>query len=195
MRQGGEYRDPSPTTIHAPRQTNYRRILPQSAGPRRYAHSMDAKLAYWTAAALNMALLMGFAASGVRRVQNGQVARHRRRMLTAVALVLAFVLSYTIKLAALGREDLSVWSDAAVWTLRFHELCVFTMLISGGLALRRGLALARTQTLMEDPDAPQALPKDLKGHGRAGKVAVLAAGLGFLSACAVLASMYGRALS
>jgi uncharacterized membrane protein YozB (DUF420 family) len=156
---------------------------------------MDAKLAYWTAAALNMALLVGFAASGVRRVQDGQVAGHRRRMLTAVALVLAFVLSYAIKLAALGREDLSVWSDAAVWTLRFHELCVFTMLVSGGLALRRGLALARTQALIEDPDAPQALPEDLKSHGRVGRIAVFAAGLGLLSACAVLASMYGRALN
>jgi hypothetical protein len=156
---------------------------------------MDAKLAYWTAATLNMGFLMAFAASGVRRVRGGQVDRHRRRMLTAVALVTAFVLSYAIKLAALGREDLSVWSSTAIWTLRFHELCVFTMLVSGGLALRRGLALARTQALLEKPDAPEALPQDLQAHGRAGTIAVFAAGFGLLSACAVLASMYGRALN
>ena len=155
---------------------------------------MDAKLAYWTAATLNMGVLLVFAASGIRRVRNSEVARHRSRMLTSVALVLGFVISYGVKLVALGREDLSIWSDAAIWTLRFHELCIFTMLVSGGLALRRGLALARTRALSESEDAPEPLPGALKGHGKAGRVAVFAASLGFLSACGVLSSMYGRAL-
>ncbi len=155
---------------------------------------MEAKLAYWTAATLNMAMLLVFAGSGIRRVRNSEVARHRRRMLTSVALVLGFIVSYALKLVALGREDLSVWSDAAVWTLRFHELCIFTMLVSGGLALRRGLALARTRALSESEDAPEPLAKDLKGHGKVGRIAIFAASLGFLSACGVLLSMYGRAL-
>ena len=156
---------------------------------------MDPKIAYWTAATLNMGVLLIFAGSGVRRVRNNEVARHRNRMLTSVALVLGFVISYALKLVALGREDLSVWSDTAIWTLRFHELCIFTMLVSGGLALRRGLALARTRALIQSDDAPEPLAEDLKGHGKAGKIAVFAAGLGFLSACAVLTGMYGCALT
>ena len=154
---------------------------------------MDAKLAYWTAATLNMALLMGFAVIGVLRARSGRVAQHRRFMLLSVALVVAFVVSYGFKLLALGREDMSVWSNAAIWTLRFHEVCIAIMLVSGGLALRRGLALARTRAVNPEEDAPAALPADLRRHGKAGRVAVFAAGFGLLSACAVLLSMYQRA--
>ncbi len=168
-------------------------MLPQPSGPRRYARPMDSKLVFWTAATLNMALLWTFAAFGVRRVRAGATSSHRRAMLVSAALVIAFVVSYGFKLMLLGREDLSVWTPAAVWTLRFHELCVFTMLISGGVALRRGLALARTRALRSDEDAPEPLPGDLHRHRRAGRIAVVAGGLGLLSACAVLRSMYERA--
>ena len=168
-------------------------MLPQPSTARRYARSMDPKLVFWTAATLNMALLWGFAAFGVRRVRAGATASHRRAMLVSAGLVVAFVASYGFKLLLLGREDLSLWSPAAVWTLRFHELCVFTMLVSGGLALRRGLALARTRALDPDQTAPEPLPGDLSRHRRTGRIAVIAGGLGLLSACAVLRSMYERA--
>jgi len=154
---------------------------------------MDPKLAFWTAATLNMALLWGVAVFGVRRIRAGATASHRRAMLVSAGLVVAFVVSYAFKLLFLGREDLSTWSSAAVWTLRFHELCVFTMLVSGGLALRRGMALARTRLLDPDDSAPQPQPADLRRHRTPGRVALIAAGLGLLSACAVLRGMYERA--
>ena len=147
---------------------------------------------YWTAAWLNMLVLTGFALSGVRQVRRGQIARHRRSMLTASALVLGFVVSYAIKLAVLGREDLSVWSPTSVGILRFHELCIAVMLIAGTLAIWRGRKLARTQLLVQAPDAPKPDLKQLARHKRAGRTAVAAALLGMLSAALVLAGMYGR---
>ncbi len=161
--------------------------------PGRYAGPMDAKLAYWTAATLNMGVLALLALAGIRRAKRGQVARHRRLMLLAATLVVAFVVSYVFKLLALGREDLEAWSSSAIWILRFHETCVLVMLGSGGLAVQRGLALARTRAAGEDPTLPAPLPGTVERHGRSGRIAVCAASLGLLSACAVLAGMYQRA--
>jgi uncharacterized membrane protein YozB (DUF420 family) len=154
---------------------------------------MDSKVVFWSAATLNMALLWALAAFGVRRVRAGNTSGHRRAMLVSAGLVVFFLVSYLFKLLLLGREDLSVWTPAAVWALRFHELCVFTMLISGGLALRRGMALAHTRALSPDEAAPEPLPRDLHQHRRAGRIAVVAGGLALLSAGAVLRSMYERA--
>ena len=81
---------------------------------------MDLKVIYWTIAWLNLLILSLFAISGVQQIRKGQVARHRRSMLTAAWLVVAFVVSYALKLVFLGREDLSVWSNADVWILRIH---------------------------------------------------------------------------
>ncbi len=153
---------------------------------------MDPKLIYWTGATLNMAVVLGLAVRGMGRARSGQVARHRRFMLSSVTLVLAFVVSYLFKLLFLGREDLSVWTSGAIWTLRFHELCVFTMLISGGLAAWRGIRLARTRALIDSESAPEPRPEELRSHRFAGRVAVFAAALGLLSAGAVLGGMYGR---
>jgi len=154
---------------------------------------MDPKLIYWTGATLNMAVLLGLAVRGAGRARSGQVASHRRFMLSSVALVLAFVVSYLFKLLFLGREHLDTWTSGAVWTLRFHELCVFTMLISGGLAAWRGIGLARTRALLDSETAPEPRPEELRSHRLAGRVAVSAAALGLLSAGAVLGGMYGRA--
>jgi uncharacterized membrane protein YozB (DUF420 family) len=154
---------------------------------------MEPKLAYWTGATLNMATLVLLAFAGIRRARDGQADRHRRLMLLAASLVVAFVLSYVLKLLALGREDLEAWSNGAIWTLRFHETCVLVMLTSGGLALRRGLALSRTRAANKDANLPSPLPGEIERHGRIGRIAVCAASLGLLSACAVLAGMYQRA--
>ena len=81
---------------------------------------MDLKVIYWTIAWLNLLILSLFALSGVQQVRKGQVARHRRSMLTAVWLVVAFVVSYVFKLIFLGREDLDTWSSVDVWTLRIQ---------------------------------------------------------------------------
>jgi len=114
---------------------------------------VDPKLAYWTAAFVNMTALMGFAVAGVRHVRRGEVARHQRAMAIAGTLVLLFLASYPLKLAFLGREDTHAWSSVAVWVLRVHELCVAVMLLGGLLAFARGRRLARTRAVRDESNA------------------------------------------
>jgi len=154
---------------------------------------MDAKLVFWTGALVNMAAIVALGFAGVRARRRGDVPRHRRRMLSAAALVGLFLAAYVVKLALLGREDMSVWSPRAVWVLRFHEMCVLAMLVAGFLAARRGLALAGTRNVTGDPEHPPAPPERARGHRSAGRIAVGAAVFGLLSAAVVLFDMYRRA--
>ncbi|HVP31174.1 MAG TPA: DUF420 domain-containing protein [Myxococcota bacterium] len=147
---------------------------------------MDPRLVYWSAAFANMVVIVALALVGVASARRGAIARHRRCMLAASVLVGLFVVSYVVKLAVLGREALSTWDPAAVWTLRVHELCVFTMLAAGATA---GL---RAWRLRAAPLAPEhAIVRG--AHRRAGWTAVAAACLGVATAAAVLAGMYARA--
>lgn len=154
---------------------------------------MDPKLLFWTGAFANMGFVLGFAWAGVRQRRRGDIDRHRRSMGVAAALVGAFLLAYALKLALLGREALETWSLAAVWTLRIHELCVAGMLLAGGAAALRALALRSTRNATRSPDDPVAPPGMATWHRRAGWVAVLSAALGFATAGLVLAGMYQRA--
>ncbi len=153
---------------------------------------MDAGFAYWAAALTNMAIVTAFAINGVRQARRGELPSHRRSMSIAVGLVVAFVLSYVLKLAVLGREDLSRWSDPAVGILRAHEVCVLTMVVMGATALRLGLALRHTRAFSRDENAPEPAAELLTRHHRAGRIAVAAALLGFASAAVVLAGMWAR---
>lgn len=153
---------------------------------------MDPKVAYWTAAFANFTLLTAFAVAGVRHVRRGEVARHRRAMTIAAGLVVAFLVSYPLKVVFLGREDLGVWSATSVGVLRFHEVCVLAMVVGGTLALLRGRRLGRTRAVLTSPDAPAATPPMRAAHRRVGRVAVLGAILGWLSAGLVLAGMFAR---
>jgi uncharacterized membrane protein YozB (DUF420 family) len=154
---------------------------------------MDPKLLYWTGAFLNMGVIVGLAAWGVRARRRGAMALHRRNMLAAISLVLLFVVSYLFKLALLGREDLAVWASADLWTLRIHELCVLVMVVAGGVAAWRGRRLSTTRNTTLSPDDPPAPARLADGHRHAGWTAVAAVVLGFLTAGLVLAGMYRRA--
>jgi uncharacterized membrane protein YozB (DUF420 family) len=154
---------------------------------------MDPRLAYWTFALAVMAAVVASALTGVRAIRHGSVTRHRRCMLAASGLVALFVLSYAVKLAVLGREDRTGWGAASIWVLRVHELCVFTMLAGGAVALSRALRLRRTRNATRDPQDPPAPAQLVRWHRRAGRTAVAAAALGFLLAVLVLAGMYRRA--
>ncbi len=154
---------------------------------------MDPKLLYWTGAFANMGAVLVLAVLGVRRLRAGEVARHRRSMLTAGALVVAFLVSYVIKVAFLGREDLSVWSAPDRWILWTHELCVATLLLSGGFAAWRGRTLRRSRRVTRNPEDPVAPAAVTRQHRAAGKVALVAVGLGFMTASFVLLGMYRRA--
>ena len=154
---------------------------------------MEPKLAFWTAALMDLATITALVAVGVVSIRRGEVARHRRCMKSAATLVVAFVGSYLLKLALLGREQLSVWSDAAIQNLRLHELCVFAMIVGGILALHRARTMRNSRNVTHDPAAPPAPPEVLRWHRRAGWTAAVAAGLGFATAAFVLLGMYGRA--
>jgi hypothetical protein len=153
---------------------------------------MDPKLVYWTAALLNMAIVVALALRGVVRIRRGDVRRHRRAMLAAASLVLAFVASYLLKVLWLGRENLVLWSPTAVWTLRFHEACVFAMLVAAAWAARHAWRIRRTRRVTGQATDPPADPRNLRAHRLAGRAALISAILGLCSACVVLAGMYAR---
>lgn len=154
---------------------------------------MDPKVLYWTGALLNMGVIVALVGVGVLSIRRGKVVRHRRAMLSAIALVGAFILSYLVKLAVLGREDLSIWSPAAINTLRFHETCVLAMVVGGALAGARAWRMRRSRNVTRDPADAPAPATVVRWHRRAGWTAVVGAALGFVSAAFVLLGMYARA--
>jgi uncharacterized membrane protein YozB (DUF420 family) len=141
----------------------------------------DPKVVFWTAALVNMGLAVALALAGVRRVRRGEIEAHRRFMLGAAALVGLFLVAYVAKLAFLGREQLGLWDPFYVWTLRFHETCVLTMVIAGARAVLLG-----AREGFRDPERARV-------HRRAGRIALVSAGLGVISASVVLYGMYERA--
>ena len=153
---------------------------------------MDGKLLFWCAALLNMGVMFGLMANGVRQVRRGNLVAHRRSMIAAACLVAAFLTGYLLKATLLGKEDFSLWSQAAVWNLRFHETCVLFMLLAGGLALFRGRRLRATRNFSKERDDPTAPESLVRSHTRAGWTAVGSATLGLLTAAIVLAGMVGR---
>ncbi len=151
---------------------------------------IDPKTAYWTGALVNMAVVFGLVLAGALAIRRGRVRLHRRFVLTAAGLVGLFLLSYVVKLALLGREQLELWSRSYVWTLRFHEACVASLVIGGGVAIYQAVKLnlfARESSL-----PGTSLPEGTHRHRRAGWTAIIGAGLGILSATYILQGMYAR---
>jgi uncharacterized membrane protein YozB (DUF420 family) len=154
---------------------------------------MDAKLLFWTGALVLMGAVVAFAITGVRRRRRGDLAGHRRAMLSASALVALFLLGYVAKVAWLGHEQPAAWAGGDRLVLRVHELCVFTMLAAGGVAGARAFRLRATCNATRDPADPPAPEALARWHRRAGWTAVVAAAAGWLTACLVLVGMYRRA--
>lgn len=153
---------------------------------------MDARVLYWTGALLDLLLVALFAVNGVRQIRRGEVGRHRVSMGIAGALVLAFLVSYLLKLEFLGREDLAAWARIDVWVLRVHETCVAAMLLGGVAAGGLGFRMRGSRTVTGDPAAPQAVASLRRWHRRAGWTAVVGALTGFVTAGYVLVGMYLR---
>jgi uncharacterized membrane protein YozB (DUF420 family) len=153
---------------------------------------VDAKTWFWTGALANMAVMAGFVVAGVRQARRGDVARHRRSMLVASALVLVFIGSYLLKLAWLGREDFSTWSAVAINVLRFHESSVLVMLLGGAFALFRAYRMRASRQVTGHPESRPVDPRVLRGHRIAGRIAVAGAVLGLVSACFVWLGMIQR---
>ena len=153
---------------------------------------MDPRLWFWTLALANMAAIVLLAARGVRAIRAGDVAKHRRSMTGAGWLVVAFLAAYLAKRAVLGPEDLALWGPAARINLWVHESYVAAMLLAGATALVFGRRIARTSRVTGRPADPKASSAELRRHRRFGWSAVVAAGLGFATACAILAGMFAR---
>lgn len=153
---------------------------------------MNPGLLFWTAALVNLAIVCAIALLGVRCAHRGEIARHRRAMKVASWLVVAFLLSYVLKVALIGREDMSSWSSVDLWVLRIHELFVMAMLAAGAVAWIQSRRLAGTRVVSRDAKDPEPDPKTLRRHKRAGWTAVLAAIGGFVFAVGVLVGMYSR---
>ena len=113
-------------------------------------------------------------------------------MKTSAWLVVAFVGAYVLKVAFLGREQLSIWSSGAVANLRFHELCVLTMIVGGSIALFRARQMRTTRIVTRVPDDPIAPDAMVRWHRRGGWTAAVGAGMGLTTAIFVLAGMYAR---
>ena len=152
---------------------------------------MDPKLLYWTAALVNLGVIVFCVVAGVRAIRRGEVVRHRRLMLTGAGLIGLFLASYAVKVLVLGKEDRSLWTSLDYAILYVHELCIAAMLLAGGLALFRAwrfrARLPADGTLPTEP-----LPGGA-AHGRAGKIAVAGTILGFVTAGGVLFGMFARA--
>jgi uncharacterized membrane protein YozB (DUF420 family) len=153
--------------------------------------AIDPKLAYWTWALFNFALVVVCALAGVRRIRSGRAHGHRKMMLAAAAFVALFLVSYLGKVALLGREERGSWSAGWLWVLYVHEACVAVMLLAAGLALTRARRFGPLRDT--EPPAPEARARDREVHRRAGRVAVAASLAALAAAAVVLAGMYTRA--
>jgi len=154
---------------------------------------MDPKIAFWGAALLNMAAIVAFALRGVRAIRRGEIALHRRSMLTAGAGVAAFLAAYVLKVMFLGSEDLGAWSPAHRLNLWVHESFVVAMLLAGGTAFVLARRFGASRRVTGNPDDPPPAPGALQRHRLAGRLAVAASVLGFATACGIFAGMLARA--
>jgi len=153
---------------------------------------MDAKVLYWTGALINLGVIISLVVTAVRHVRRGDVARHRRNMLIACSLVGAFLGSYVLKVAFLGRERLSEWSEAHRVVLYVHETCVLLMLIAGAVALSQAWRMRKTRNVTRQPGDSLAPESTRRWHRRAGWSAAFGSALGLLTAAVVLAGMVAR---
>jgi uncharacterized membrane protein YozB (DUF420 family) len=154
---------------------------------------MDSKLAFWCWALANMGLVVGFGVRGMRAIRANRVAQHRRSMAWAGFFVVAFLLAYVVKRLVLGGEDLGAWTQTARVNLYVHETFVLTMLLAGSAAFVLGRRLAATRRVTQNAGDPLPAPEALARHRLAGRVALVCALLGFLTACGILGGMLARA--
>lgn len=147
---------------------------------------MDAKLVFWSAALVNLAVVVGVALAGWQAIRRHEVGRHRRLMNLAVVLVVAFVLAYAAKVLVLGKEPLDTWSRRDVLVLRIHESFVAVMVVAGAIA--RVLARRYPDSgFRRDPGFRR------DRHRWCGRTAIVAGVFAFVTAAMILAGMMHRA--
>lgn len=148
-----------------------------------------ASLIFWLYAYGLTWIAVIFALRGIGAARTQQFARHKSLMTTAINLILFFVVSYLAKVVILGREDRSSWSDFYLYTLYIHETFIALMLVTGAWARR--LAHLFRATLDADTVPPEFESKRRR-HGHLGRLCVLAAFCGLLTATIILWGMVTR---
>jgi uncharacterized membrane protein YozB (DUF420 family) len=154
---------------------------------------MDPKLVYWSAALVDLGAVVTCALVGWRRARRRDFQAHRRAMLSACWLVVAFLVSYVAKVALLGREQLELWEARYVRALHVHESFVLLMLLCGIGALVQARRLGLPRAPGSAPIEPARLARGVRLHRGLGRVGVVASALAFATAAYVLSGMYGRA--
>jgi uncharacterized membrane protein YozB (DUF420 family) len=154
---------------------------------------MDPKLVYWTAALVDLGAVVGFALRGWRLARRRDFQAHRRSMLIACGLVAAFLVSYLLKVALLGREQLALWDARHVRALHVHESFVMLMLVCGVGALIQARRLGLPRGPGSPALEPARLARGLRLHRGLGRAGIAAAAGAFLTASYVLWGMYERA--
>src|SRR5262249_14484601 len=129
---------------------------------------------------------------GFLRVKRRDYLGHRRAMLAASWLVVAFLGSYVLKVLLLGHENLAVWDARYLRTLHVHETCVLVMLLCGAGALIHAHRLELPRGAGSAPIAPLKLARGLRLHRILGRIGIGASALGFATAAYVLWGMYER---
>jgi uncharacterized membrane protein YozB (DUF420 family) len=154
---------------------------------------MDAKILFWTGALVNFGVVCCAALIGVKRIRAKDVRGHRRMMLTASALVLAFFPAYALKMMYLGPEDLKVWDSLSRWSLYIHETWIMVMILGGAYAGYRAYGF-RHSLPSSGPLLDRLSPIAGRRHHRvAGWIAVVGSIFAFATASLVLYGMYVRA--
>ena len=150
---------------------------------------MNVNLAFWVFAYALTLLSIIIAFSGVGAAKKGDFETHRKRMTLACNLILFFVLSYVVKMFALGREDKSQWTTIYLVVLYIHETLIGGMLVSGTIS--RVLAYKFRDSLSGDTVSPLDI-KRRKTHARAGKMCIMFAISALITAAVVLYGMFVR---
>ena len=150
---------------------------------------MNANLMFWFYAYALTTTAMALALVAVSKIRKGEIQAHQKLMNTAITLILFFVLSYLVKMLALGREDKSAWHGFYLITLYIHESFIFLMLFFGGWA--RYLAAKFKPSLTQDQPSPLDLRRRAK-HRKIGTLCLSVTGCALVTAAVLLYGMVQR---
>lgn len=151
---------------------------------------MTPKLLFWLYAFLLTCTIMVAATKGIASARRGAYDQHRIWMNRAGSLIVAFVLSYVLKVIFLGKEDLDTWANVYVVILRIHESFIGLMLICGGYAR---LLARKFQHTINDHPLNDRWQRMRRRHAILGKISVAAAAAALLTASGLIIGMLQRA--
>ena len=146
---------------------------------------MDLRLSFWTLSIFLAGAAVSAAFTGIARVRSGDIEGHRSRMTLSGYLILAFVASYGVKLAVIGREALHTWEPFFLGVLRLHQGFIAVMLGAGLYAL----ALSKKTLSADAEERGRARAR----HRLAGRVAAASFAAAFAMSLVTYWGMWQRA--